>query len=72
MFYKADLKDKPSVDQIFEMITAGGAKVLSVENYGIKIGNRADVTILDALSVNEVIAYQNAPVFLVRNGSVYS
>ncbi|PKM64753.1 MAG: hypothetical protein CVU96_01190 [Firmicutes bacterium HGW-Firmicutes-20] len=60
------------VDQIFEMITTGGAKVLSIKDYGIRIGSRADITVLDALTVNEVIAYQNAPVFLVRNGLVFS
>ncbi|MDP2813899.1 MAG: amidohydrolase family protein [Erysipelotrichaceae bacterium] len=56
------------VDQIFKMITSEGAKVLSIKDYGIKIGAKADVTVLDALTVNEVIAYQNLPAFLVRAG----
>lgn len=55
------------VEQVFEMITSGGAKVLSVD-YGLKIGSRADVTVLDAISVNEVIAYQSQPLLLVRKG----
>lgn len=58
------------VDQIFKMITSEGAKVLSINDYGIKIGATADVTVLDALTVNEVIAYQNLPAFLVRAGVV--
>lgn len=57
------------VEQVFDMITFGGAKVLSVE-YGLKIGGRGDITVLDANSVNEVIAYQGQPVLLVRNGSL--
>lgn len=55
------------VEQVFGMITHGGAKILSVD-YGLKIGGRGDVTVLDASSVNEVIAYQSQPVLLVRNG----
>lgn len=58
------------VEQVFSMITDGGAKVLSLKDYGIKIGSMADITVLDALSVNEVIAYQSQPVFSVRSGSV--
>jgi cytosine deaminase len=58
------------VDQVFKMITDGGANVLSIKDYGIKIGSRADITVLDALSVNEVIAYQSHPVFSVRAGTV--
>jgi cytosine deaminase len=58
------------VEQVFKMITDGGAKVLSIKDYGIKIGSRADITVLDALSVNEVIAYQSQPVFSVRAGTV--
>jgi len=58
------------VEQVFRMITDGGAQVLSVKDYGIKIGSAADITVLDALSVNEVIAYQSQPVLSVRAGTV--
>jgi cytosine/creatinine deaminase len=58
------------VEQVFKMITDGGAKVLSLKDYGIKIGATADVTVLDASSVNEVIAYQSQPAFTVRAGTV--
>jgi cytosine deaminase len=58
------------VEQVFSMITDGGAKVLALKDYGIKIGATADITVLDALSVNEVIAYQSQPVLSVRAGTV--
>lgn len=58
------------VEQVFRMITDGGAQVLSVKDYGIRIGSAADITVLDALSVNEVIAYQSQPVLSVRAGTV--
>lgn len=58
------------VEQVFRMITDGGAQVLSLKDYGIKIGSKADITVLDALSVNEVIAYQSQPVLSVRAGTV--
>jgi cytosine deaminase len=58
------------IQSMFDMITVMGAKVISVENYGIRVGEVADITVLDAYSPKEVIAYQVQPVLLVRNGEV--
>jgi cytosine/creatinine deaminase len=58
------------IQQVFDMITINGAKVISALEYGIEVGNRADVTVLNAHSPKEVIAYQAQPMLLVRNGII--
>lgn len=58
------------VNEIFSMITDKGAKVISVKDYGFRPNGRADITVLDATTTNEVIAYQGQPILLVRNGVI--
>ncbi|MBK4731434.1 cytosine deaminase [Oxynema sp. CENA135] len=36
------------IDACYDMITAGGAKTLNLKNYGIKVGNDANLIVLDA------------------------
>lgn len=55
-------------ESIWKMITVDGAKLIGYENYEIKVGAKANITILDAKSPREVIAYQSKTVVLVRNG----
>lgn len=58
--------------QIWEMITNQGASLLGLKDYTIKEGLTANLTICDAYSIKEVIAYTSQPVLLVRNGKVVS
>ena len=58
------------IQQVFDMITIDGAQVISALDYGVEVGNRADITILNAHSAKEVIAYQAQSMLIVRNGIV--
>lgn len=58
------------VNEIFSMITDKGSEVISVKDYGLRPNGRADVTVLDAKTINEVIAYQGQPILLIRNGVI--
>ena len=55
--------------QLFSMITDMGAKLLNV-NYNIIEGSDANLTILDAKSPKEALAYQLPPKVLIRNGKL--
>lgn len=55
---------------IWKMITVNGAALLKLPHYGLRVGAKAHVTILDAQSPQTVIAYTAQPVFLVRSGNV--
>ena len=56
--------------QIWSMLTDKGAELLGLKDYGIKVNNKANLTLLDAYSIKEVIAYTSQPVLLVRSGKV--
>lgn len=56
--------------QIWSMITDKGAELLGIKDYEIKVNNIANLTLLDAYSIKEVIAYTSQPVLLVRSGKV--
>ena len=58
------------IQQVFDMITINGAEVISIADYGLRVGGVADVSVLDANTPKEVIAYQTQPVLLVRNGVI--
>ncbi|MFU8785690.1 MAG: amidohydrolase family protein [Candidatus Izemoplasmataceae bacterium] len=61
---------KEENEAILSMITDQGAKVLGYEAYGIKVGNRADLTILPAKNAAEVLSYIDKPLSIIRNGNV--
>ena len=55
---------------IWKMITVNGAALLKLPQYGLRVGANANVTVLDALTPQTVIAYTAQPVLLVRSGNV--
>lgn len=56
-------------EQIWTMLTAGGAKVLGVEDYGIQEGGRADITLFATQDVREILANQLQPAYVIRAGA---
>ncbi len=55
---------------IWRMITTDGARILKLADYEIRVGAPANLTVLDALTPQTVIAYGAQPVLLVRSGQV--
>lgn len=56
------------VEQVFSMITSQGATLLGAKDFGIIQGGPANITILDAYSPLEVIAYGAQPLYQLRKG----
>ncbi|MGH6738030.1 MAG: amidohydrolase family protein, partial [Bradyrhizobium sp.] len=50
--------------ELFSMISDRSARLMNLKDYGIKVGNAADVTLIDAQSPAEAVA-TNAPVLAV-------
>lgn len=55
-------------EQIWTMLTTGGAQVLGVEEYGLREGGRADITLFDTRDIREVLANQMQPACMIRAG----
>ena len=61
---------KEEIESIWNMITKGGAEVIGYDDYGIYEGNKANITVLDAKSPQDVIANQTMVKLMLRNGCI--
>lgn len=61
---------REETEQIWRMITSGGAEVLGVKDYGLYEGAKADLTIFNECDEREVLAKLCAPSMLVRSGKL--
>ncbi|WP_432517919.1 amidohydrolase family protein [Saccharolobus islandicus] len=52
------------------LITFNGAKAWRVKNYGIEIGNEANLLVTDADDVIDLIRFMSPPRFVIRRGNV--
>lgn len=43
------------LETVFDMITYNGAKAMRLENYGVEVGSRADLALIEAPSVREAL-----------------
>ncbi len=54
--------------ECFAMLTERSARLMNLKDYGIAVGNRADIVIFDATTPEEVIAEVKAPLLVFKNG----
>jgi cytosine/creatinine deaminase len=61
--------DRPAqLEECFSMLTERSAKLLNLKDYGLKVGNPADVVILNAESPKQAIAEISQPLASFKNG----
>jgi cytosine/creatinine deaminase len=60
------------VDSVLEMITSVPAKVLKLGEYGLAVGCKANILILNALNWREAIQFQPEKSFVIVNGKLVS
>ena len=56
------------IAECFEMITARSARLMNLKDYGIAIGNPADVTVLEATSPRQAVAELREPIAVFKRG----
>ena len=54
--------------ECFSMLTDRSARLMNLKNYGITIGNPADIVIFDAMTPEEAIAEVRAPLVAFKRG----
>lgn len=68
---KCNMRSNERMQQVFDMITYGGAKVLGIDKeYGLSPGKSADLVILEAPSPQWAIARQPRKLYTIKNGKV--
>ncbi len=66
--YLAHYTHIDEIKQALDLITANGANVLNIEDYGIKEGNSANFIVLDAHDAYEAVRERAEVLASVRNG----
>lgn len=56
------------MDQLFDMVTGGAARVLGDDEHRLRVGARADLVVLDGENVHEVLLRHAAPCYVVSSG----
>ncbi len=64
----AQLRRAREIDSCFEMVTSGGARILRLADYGIVLGNPADLVVLDCETPADAVRELAAPLFGFKRG----
>lgn len=56
------------IAECFEMLTSRSARLMNLKDYGIKVGNPADVVVVEATSPYQAIAEIREPLAVFKNG----
>jgi cytosine deaminase len=56
------------LQECFEMITTRSARILNLQDYGIKVGNPGDIVVIDSQSPDRAVAEIRRPLTVFKNG----
>jgi cytosine/creatinine deaminase len=68
--YRANFRHDHELLLAFDMVTAAGARVLGLADYGLKLGGPADFVVVDAATVAEAVAARPRRKLVVKAGRV--
>jgi len=60
--------DAARIAECFEMVTTRSARLMNLKDYGIVVGNPADVVVIDATSPRQAVAELREPLAVFKNG----
>lgn len=66
----AQMTSRDAMRQCFDAVTTGPAKIMHLEGYGVEVGNKADMVLLQAADTIEAIRLKATRLAVVRNGRV--
>ncbi len=62
------MSSRPEMEILYDLITTHAAEALGIEDFGLRVGGRADLVVLNAASVWEAIWNHEAPRYVIKNG----
>jgi cytosine/creatinine deaminase len=68
MAHVAQLTLPHELEQVIDMITVNSARAARVSDYGVAPGMRADLVVIGATSVHEVLRRQPPRLHVLKNG----
>lgn len=66
------MTSRDAMRRCFDAVTVNAAKAIGLENYGIAIGNRADMVLLQAADTIEAIRLRANRLLVIRSGRIVS
>jgi cytosine deaminase len=68
--YRANFRHDHELRLAFDMVTAAGARVLGLGDYGLKVGGPADFVVVDAATIPEAVATRPRRKLVIKAGCV--
>jgi cytosine deaminase len=68
--FGAQLSSRASIETLYDMATVNGARIMRRPDYGLEVGARADLVVVDAPSVHEAYRTQPPRLAVVHDGRV--
>lgn len=68
--HTAHMTTRNEIDAAFDFVTYNAARALRLQNYGLEPGCKADLNVLAAPSVPQVLRLQQPPLCVVRDGRI--
>ncbi len=68
--HAAHMTNADEIEATFDFVTSNAARALRLKDYGLKLGCKADLNVLAAPTVREVLRLQQPPRWVIRNGKV--
>ena len=66
------MMSKQDRETLYDMITVNAAKAMRISDYGLALGNAADLVVLDAQNLRDALAYHSEPLYVIRKGVAHS
>jgi cytosine/creatinine deaminase len=58
------------MERLYDMVTVDAARAMNVQDFGLVVGNRADLVVLDAGDVLEALREHAPPAYVISHGKV--
>jgi cytosine/creatinine deaminase len=72
MAHVAHLRVPDELEKVFDMVTVNAATSAGLRDYGLSVGSRADLVIIDAPSVHEALRWQPDRSYVIKGGKIIS
>jgi len=70
MAYVAQYNSSTKAEVLFDMMTINAAKAMRISDYGLDIGKRANINIIDAPNIKEAIRTQPDRLYVIKDGRI--
>lgn len=68
--YRSNFRDDEGLALALHLATVGGATVMGVEGYGLKVGDRADLMLIDSATVGEAVVAHGTRRLVLKGGRI--